>query len=473
MKTIALPVLPTTVSISPINNYRFHDRYAHLFRSGDGAYVFLADGSRVYRLDETTYVGLEEAMRVAPERILTMLEALFPNESYVDDRPSPAPPVHSFSLALARSCNLGCLYCYADQGQFGTDNTAGMSFAHAKQAIDVLLAQATPSQPVNLAFMGGEPLVARKLLRNSTQYAVEQARRKGLTITFSITTNGTLVTPEDAAFFEQNDFSVTLSIDALDEIHNLIRPTRGGKSSLNAVLRGAEYLIRAQQKMQVSARVTVTPLNLNLLDTLDALIDLGFHSVGFAPMLHSPTGALEMQSKDLDQLLECMITCGQRFEEALIAGRRYPFSNMVEAMKQLHRGTHRPYPCGAGAGYFGVGGDGGIYACHRFVDNSEGAMGQLDEGIDISAQAEWLSSRHVHRQEPCSSCWARYLCGGGCHHEVLGKGRVACDYIRGWLHYSLGAYVRLLDRCPDYFFNDSASTSLTSSVRRNGLSQPD
>jgi len=54
-----------------------------------------------------------------------------------------------------------------------------------------------------------------------------------------------------------------------------------------------------------------------------------------------------------------------------------------------------------------------------------------------------LRDRHVHRQDPCHRCWARYLCGGGCHHEVIARGRPACDYIRGWLHYCLGAYLRL------------------------------
>jgi hypothetical protein len=27
---------------------------------------------------------------------------------------------------------------------------------------------------------------------------------------------------------------------------------------------------------------------------------------------------------------------------------------MMTALEEVHRGTHRPYPCGAGAGYFGV-----------------------------------------------------------------------------------------------------------------------
>ena len=51
----------------------------------------------------------------------------------------------------------------------------------------------------------------------------------------------------------------------------------------------------------------------------------------------------------------------------------------------------------------------------------------LTAGVDRSGQAHWLAERHVHRQEPCRSCWARYLCGGGCHHEVIRRGRPACD----------------------------------------------
>ncbi len=70
-------------------------------------------------------------------------------------------------------------------------------------------------------------------------------------------------------------------------------------------------------------------------------------------------------------------------------------------------------------------------------------MGSLAEGVDLKLQTEWLAERHVHRQEPCRTCWARYLCGGGCHHEVIRRGRPACDYIRGWLHYCIEAYVRL------------------------------
>jgi uncharacterized protein len=123
---------------------------------------------------------------------------------------------------------------------------------------------------------------------------------------------------------------------------------------------------------------------------------------------------------------------------------------MVNAMREIHRGTHRPYPCGAGAGYFGVSADGDLAACHRFVGDAEGAMGSVDS-IDRDQQARWLAERHVHRQTPCSQCWARYLCGGGCHHETISRGRPACEYIRGWLLYCLTAYLRLSRQRPDWF----------------------
>jgi uncharacterized protein len=128
---------------------------------------------------------------------------------------------------------------------------------------------------------------------------------------------------------------------------------------------------------------------------------------------------------------------------------------MISAMEEIHRGTHRPYPCGAGAGYFGVSAEGGLFACHRFVDDPAGALGDIVSGPDREAQRRWLAERVVDRQEPCRSCWARYLCGGGCHHEVIHRGRPACDLIRGWLEYCLQAYVNLSERRPDFFTGKS------------------
>jgi uncharacterized protein len=289
------------------------------------------------------------------------------------------------------------------------------------------------------------------VLRQATEYAHRIADSRGVHLTFSITTNGTLLTPGDAEFFEAHAFAVTVSLDGPREEHNALRPFRGGAGSFDRIVSNLRPLLRLQRRMQVSARVTVTPRNLGLRKTLDEFIGLGFHSVGFSPLLSAVDGLNEMNGDQFGRMLDQMVDCGEEFERRLLAGERYPFANLVTALREIHKGTHRPYPCGAGAGYFGVSADGDLAACHRFVGDPAGAMGNLAEGIVRNLQASWLSERHVHRQEPCRTCWARYLCGGGCHHEVIQRGRPACDYIRGWLHYSLEAYTRLLARKPEWF----------------------
>lgn len=421
----------------------------HLF---GGRHALLPNGNRIYALSDDAYRRLQTIDADALESTLAELDLAAPR--YIDDRAPESMPLRSISLAVAQKCNLACTYCYAQQGEFG-GAAKNMPLDVALRSVDLLLCDAAPGERFNVAFLGGEPLVNRPVLRAATEHAFTLAAARGAIVTFSITTNGTLLREEDAEFFERHRFAVTVSVDGIGETHDRLRPTKGGRGSFDELVRRVRPLLAWQRAMQVSARVTVTPRNLELRETLDALIALGFHSVGFSPMLRAPSGNEEMTLDDLETMLDGMIACGEQFERAVAAGRRYPFANVVNALREIHRGTHRPYPCGAGAGYAGVSADGDLAACHRFVGDAAGAMGHIDRGIDRERQQTWLTERHVHRQEPCSGCWARYMCGGGCHHEVIERGRPACDYIRGWLHYCLGAYVRLLEQRPDWFGADA------------------
>ena len=424
----------------------------HLFDTNLGPHLFLVNGSEVYGLGAAEAAELRRAIAAEdPEEVLRVLRT-FSLESLllIDDTPVVSPPLRALSLAVAQTCNLGCTYCYAQQGHFGGSAIA-MSADVARAAVDYLLRDVPQGEQVNIAFMGGEPLANRKVLRQTTEYAASRASERGISVGFSITTNGTLLDEADGKFFEQHGFAVTISLDGVGEVHDRLRPFKSGAGTFQRIIERTRPLLSMQHRMQVSARVTVTPRNLCLLQTLQELVDLGFHSVGFSPMLSAPSGRDAMGEAELAILLERMIECGREWERQMAAGRRYPFANIVNALKEIHRGTHRPYPCGAGAGYLGVSATGELSACHRFVRDPTGAMGDLETGIDRVSQNNWLADRHVHRQEPCRSCWARYLCGGGCHHEVIHRGRPACNYVRGWLHYCLGAYVRTLARQPKYF----------------------
>jgi uncharacterized protein len=416
----------------------------HLFETDSGHHLFVADGSRLFDTSLDVFEDLRKAAFSGIAEVDAVLDRLgFGASPLIDDTPLPPPAVHALSLAVAQKCNLGCVYCYAQQGQFG-DVAKNMPLPVAEKAVDMLIGAATPGMRLNLAFLGGEPLANRTVVQAATTRAARLAKSRGLTLTFSITTNGTLVNAADADFFEEYGFAVTVSLDGPRETHDALRPYKSGAGSFDTVMRNLQPLLARQRRMQVSARVTVTPgNNVNLRRTLDDFIAAGFHSVGFSPMLSSPNGNGEMHATDLEIMLGEMIECGREFERRSLLGERYPFANMVNAMKEIERGTHRPYPCGAGAGYLGVSADGDLAACHRFVGDTAGAMGSLFMGVDEQRRADWLAERHVHRQQPCNECWARYLCGGGCHHEVIHRGRPACDYIRGWLHYCLEAYLRL------------------------------
>jgi uncharacterized protein len=426
-------------------------RSVHPFVSERGRHLFVVDGSRIYDVERNLAAEVDKLLGADEAAIASFLVRYgLDAPPYIDDTPLVDPPIRSLSLAVAQKCNLACGYCYAQGGEFG-GSARSMSWPTARDSVLRLLGGAAHGDRVNISFLGGEPLVNRPLIRQVTEFAVTEARARKVRIGFSITTNGTLLDESDSEFFETHGFAVTVSLDGTGEAHDRLRPFRGGDGSYRRIIGRVTPLLQRQLRMQVSARVTVTPLNLGLRDALDQLVGLGFTAIGFSPMLSAPGRHLEMQAGDLQTMLDEMIRCGRKFEAEMIAGRNYPFSNMSDALLQIHRGTHRPYPCGAGAGYFGVSAEGGLFACHRFVEDPTGHIGDVDHGPDPAKRAAWLAERHIHRQPPCRSCWARYLCGGGCHHEVIHRGRPACDFIRGWLHYCLTAYANVMDRRPDLF----------------------
>jgi uncharacterized protein len=422
----------------------------HLFEADGAPHLFLANGSRIFAVDDEVVDALQSALSEGGSSVANVLARFgLAVPDFIEDAPPREFATRALSLAVAQKCNLGCTYCYADGGAFG-EAPRNMPLDVALAAVDAFLREAQAGARYNLAFLGGEPLANRTVLRAAVERARRWSAATGADVGFSITTNGTLVTAEDAALFAAERFAVTVSLDGVGETHDRQRPFKGGRGSFACIVERLQPLLRAQGA-QVTARVTVTPQNLALSETLAGLLELGFAGVGFSPMLRSPRGVGEMDSGQLARFLGEMIACGEAAEARLAVGGSCGFLNLMTALQEIHKGTHRPYPCGAGAGYVAASADGGLYACHRFVGDAAATMGSVVLGVDRRRQAEWLAARHVHRQEPCHACWARYLCGGGCHHEALGRGRVACDYIRGWLDFCLQAYARLRDRRRDLF----------------------
>jgi uncharacterized protein len=436
---------------------RSHSSVALLFQSRHGQHLFVTDRSRVYDLSPDLPLALQaELAQLASQpndvRMQALLDQVIGDVQARDmlTGATDVPPLRALSLNLAQSCNMACSYCYADEGRFGgTARSMGLELARA--SVDRLLAESTPGDDLVLGFIGGEPLLNRKVFHAVTAYAASAASAAGRRMRFSLTTNATLITPADARLLHEHGFHVSVSLDGLQQGNDAQRPMRDGSSAYAKVLRSLAMINAHGRPRHLAARVTVTPRSGALLPILQHHLELGFDSVGFAATLTSPDPSLAFGAEDFEHFTQDMLLCGRHALAELMAGRSCAFGNLETALQEIHQGSHRPFPCGAGAGYMSVAADGRLYACHRVIDEPAWQMGDVNQGIDNGLRHAHLERRHVDKQEPCRSCWARYLCGGGCYHEVERRGRLACDYIRSWLSFCLEAYTELSTARPAYF----------------------
>jgi len=419
-----------------------------LFQTTFSNHLFVTNGSQVYDIDDTVVSKILEVEKSGnqfkEDSTLYQFLRKFQGTKYIskDIDNVILPSVNSISINIAQACNMSCSYCYADEGKFrGLAKT--MRSVEAFRTVDFLFETSDQTADIVLGFIGGEPLLSRELLHATTRYAWSKAKAEGRTIRFSITTNGTLIKTEDVKLFHEYPFSVTISIDGDQEMNAQSRKLKNGKDAYSSIREALNLFQKEGRPNQLSARATVTPKSGNLLVALDHLINLGFDDVGFSPVLVSPDKSLEFTEQDFDNFLSNMVQCGEKALREIKLGRDYPFGNLETALQEIHKGTHRPYPCGAGAGYLSVNTKGNLFACHRFIDDKDYAMGDIFKGTNNERRLSHLKQSHVDLMEPCKTCWARYLCGGGCYHEVKLRGRKACNYIREWLLFCLKAYVEL------------------------------
>ena len=97
-----------------------------VFRSPVGAHVFVANGSRIYDLDDADALSLEGMLRsddpagsVHADKIGDALGLA--RRRFIEATPLPPPPVHSLSLNVAQACNMACHYCGSSGFSVGLD----------------------------------------------------------------------------------------------------------------------------------------------------------------------------------------------------------------------------------------------------------------------------------------------------------------------------------------------------------------
>ncbi|MBI2239261.1 MAG: radical SAM protein [Magnetospirillum gryphiswaldense] len=182
--------------------------------------------------------------------------------------------LRQLSLVLTERCNYRCPYCYQSAH-------AGPAMGHNVIEAVVQALQISGSRP-HIHFFGGEPLIVFDLL----EYAVDRFNQIGVR-DFSVTTNGSLLTPERASFLRARNFTVIVSMDGGSQAQTLREPR--SLEYLNARLK---WLFEAfsDRPAHVSANAVVTADNIHFLsDSVRSLTQLGFRRIALSPVFDEQT----------------------------------------------------------------------------------------------------------------------------------------------------------------------------------------
>ena len=175
-------------------------------------------------------------------------------------RPLTAPPAfHLLAKPTGAICNLDCKYCFFLSKEM---LYPGSRFRMADELLETYIRQYIEGQQVpevNIAWQGGEPtLMGVDFFRRSIEY-VEKYRKPGMSVLYSMQTNGTLLDDEWCQLFKEHEFLIGLSMDGTPEMHDAYRVDKGGTPTSGKVLKAAKLL--QSHKVEFNILTTVHAAN--------------------------------------------------------------------------------------------------------------------------------------------------------------------------------------------------------------------
>lgn len=360
----------------------------------------------------------EQEVREAVEEILTLSKegTLFSEdvyEDYIQAFEQRQTVVKALCLHIAHDCNLACRYCFAGEGEYH-GRRALMSLEVGKKALDFLVANSGSRVNLEVDFFGGEPLMNWQVVKDLVAYgrSLEQPFHKKFR--FTLTTNGVLLDDEVMEFVNREMSNVVLSIDGRRQVHDRMRPFRGGQGSYDLVV--PKFLKMAESRGQKNyyVRGTFTHENLDFSKDVLHLADLGFEQISVEPVVADPKEPYALQEADLPVLMAEYDTLARELLKRQKEGRGVNFFHFMIDLSGGPCAAKRLSGCGSGTEYLAVTPWGDLYPCHQFVGNEEFLLGNVQDGILRPDLVDKFKQCSVYSREKCRKCFARFYCSGGC-----------------------------------------------------------
>ena len=328
--------------------------------------------------------------------------------------------VKALCLHIAHDCNLACRYCFAEEGEYH-GRRALMSLEVGKKALDFLAGRSGQRKNLEVDFFGGEPLMNWQVVKDLVAYGrqIEEKSKDGPApkhFRFTITTNGVLLNDEIMEFCNREMHNVVLSIDGRKEVHDRMRPFRGGQGSYDVILPKLLKFAKMRQELGLSyyVRGTFTHWNLDFSEDVLHLADLGFDQISVEPVVAPPTEDYALRPEDIPVLLEQYDRLAREMIRRKKEGRAFNFFHFMIDLSGGPCVYKRLSGCGSGTEYLAVTPWGDFYPCHQFVGTESFLLGNVGEGIVRDDIVREFKKVNVYSKKECATCFARFYCSGGC-----------------------------------------------------------
>ncbi|MCI9559409.1 thioether cross-link-forming SCIFF peptide maturase [Clostridiaceae bacterium] len=335
-------------------------------------------------------------------------------QEYVSDFKKRETVVKALCLHIAHDCNLGCKYCFAEEGEYH-GRRALMSFEVGKKALDFLIVNSGNRRNLEVDFFGGEPLMNWEVVKQLVAYGRSREQECNKRFRFTLTTNGILLNDEIMDFCNQEMSNVVLSLDGRREVNDFMRPVRSGqKSSYDIIVPKFQKFARSRKGKDYYVRGTFTRHNLDFSEDVKHFADLGFEQMSIEPVVASKEEPYAIREEDLPRILEEYDRLAVEYIKRKKEGKGFTFFHFMIDLDQGPCVAKRLSGCGSGTEYLAVTPWGDLYPCHQFVGQEDFLMGNVNEGVLRTDLRDEFKLCNVYAKEKCRNCFARFYCSGGC-----------------------------------------------------------
>lgn len=291
-----------------------------------------------------------------------------------------------------------------------------MSFDVIKQSLKWLdQVNKSNKKTLGISFFGGEPLLEWEKITMTVDYARKNFPKNRFS--FSVTTNTTLLDREKIEYCKRNRVMILVSTDGIREAQNTHRLKKDGSGSFDDMVDNMKLAFK--ENIAKTARLTYTPKTLPYLYESVKFLAEEVGAGNIAPT--SADGFIEFSDEDLKEWDRQYEKINEYARKELDEGRRPALNYTAKCFRQLITDQEMDKPCGAGRGTVGINYKGDMFPCHRFVQHSEWAIGNVWDGITDTEKKKIFEDYDVNKTNPkCMSCDNKF-CGGTCYAAAYAK----------------------------------------------------